>query len=193
MVWSLFALNLLTCTNWTRLVSDTIKIKWHNNIWRSSAETRCCRQAVLVHVWTEDIHINRQGGGQNVSRRDVNPTRSNQQGASHWPKVLSSYEATIPWKLPFAGTLAWPFLLLPSLGYQGWQHGWRTLGGWQSAVKPARPHRGDRLVTHQGKQSQFVYYSDIVSSFVFAPEENSYTHTQRGEKHKEETQSHNRH
>lgn len=59
---------------------------------------------------------------------------------------LSSYEATIPWKLPFAGTLAWPFLLLPSLGYQGWQHGWCTLAGLQSAVKPPRPQR-DRLNT----------------------------------------------
>lgn len=38
-VWGLFALNLLTCTNWTRLVSDTIKTKWHNNIWKSDAET----------------------------------------------------------------------------------------------------------------------------------------------------------
>lgn len=54
---------------------------------------------------------------------------------------LSSYDTTIPWKLPFFDTLAWPSPLLPSQGYQGWQHGWCTLGGLQSAVNH-QDHKG---------------------------------------------------
>lgn len=98
-------------------------------------------KAALVYIFGQCTSRERGTQGDRYKELWYKPHRVQPAASLTLAEGLSSYDTTIPWKLPFVGTLAWPSLLLPSQGYQGWQHGWCTLGKLQSAVNH-RDHKG---------------------------------------------------
>lgn len=164
-VSDLFAFNMLTFAwqDLSKTPSRHVLLTCHNT------KTNIAKHIVMllwgctrVHIWT----MHRETNGHIYTGIRVEELHKVQPPARlALAEGLSSYDTTIPWKLPFAGTLAWPFLLLPSQGYQGWQHGWCTLGGLQSAVNH-QDHKGTGS-THSYIKAHYDSLSALQFKFFF--------------------------